>query len=88
MRRSGKQTLLEERAVLRLLQTEIAKAGGQSTWAKRNGVNRSNVNSFLHGRRPIQSMVLVALGLKKASAYTWVQERESRNAAVDGRGQR
>lgn len=88
MRRSGEQTLIDEHAVRRLLQMEIAKAGGQSTWAKRNRVNRSNVSSFLHGRRPIQPMVLAALGLKKVFAYTWLQERDTRNAAVEGRNQR
>ncbi len=72
MNRSRKEALLDERAVLRLLQAEIAKAGGQSTWARQNGVNRSNLNSVLHGRRRIAPMVLAALGLRKVSAYTWL----------------
>ncbi len=72
MRRSRKETLLDERAVLRLLRAEIAKAGGQSTWARKNGVNRSNLNLVLHGRRRPAPVVLAALGLKKVSAYTWL----------------
>lgn len=52
MRRSGKQTLLDERGVLRLLQTEIAKAGGQSTWAKRNGsIDRTSIPSRMGAAR-------------------------------------
>ncbi len=70
MRRPRNESLLDERAVLRLLRAEIAEAGGQSTWARRNRVNRSNLNLFLNGRRPIQPSVLAALGLKKVLGYT------------------
>ncbi len=82
MKRLRKGALLDEGMVLRLLRAEIAKAGGQSTWAKRNGVNRSNLNSVLHGRRRIAPMVLAALGLRKVSAYTWLEENRRRRSAI------
>jgi plasmid maintenance system antidote protein VapI len=65
----AKRTLLAEVDVLNLLRTEIMKAGSQSAWARRAGVNRPTINSILHGRRTIQPKVLSALGLRKVFAY-------------------
>jgi hypothetical protein len=65
----GKQTLLTEDDVLRLLRAEIAKAGSQLAWASQMGVERTIVNGMLHGKRRPQPKVLRALGLKIVVAY-------------------
>jgi DNA-binding phage protein len=66
-RRKGRRAkcLLDEKDVLQLLNEVIDRAGGQSAWAKRTGVDRVGLNKVLRGRRPLNSKILQALKLKK-----------------------
>ena len=57
--------LLDENDVLRLLHEVVDRAGGQSAWARRSGVNRVHLNKVLRGKRPLTRTILQALKLKK-----------------------
>jgi DNA-binding phage protein len=61
--------LLDEKDVLQLLNEVIDRAGGQSAWARRTGVNRVNLNKVLNGKRPLTSTIIKALKLKKMFTY-------------------
>jgi DNA-binding phage protein len=56
--------------VLNILRAEVATAGGQSQWARQNGVSRTILNRILSGHRNLQPKVLRALGLKETIVYT------------------
>ena len=58
--------LLDETDVLRLLHEG---AGSQSAWARRSGVNRSQLNHVLSGKRRLSPRIIQALKLKKVVAY-------------------
>ena len=60
---------LDEKDVLRLLHEVVDRAGGQSAWARRSGVDRTYVNQVLRGKRPIPPTIIQALKLKKVVAY-------------------
>jgi hypothetical protein len=55
---------LEHEDVMRLLRSEIERAGGQSAWAKMVGVNRTNLNKHLHGKYPLNRKIIEALKLR------------------------
>jgi DNA-binding phage protein len=56
---------LDVEDVLRLLRREIERAGGQSEWSRRTGVNRSSLNQVISGRRDPGPQIATALKLKK-----------------------
>jgi DNA-binding transcriptional regulator YdaS (Cro superfamily) len=51
--------------VLRLLTQEVERAGGQSAWSRRTGVDRSRLNQVMRGRELPAGRIIRALGLKK-----------------------
>jgi DNA-binding phage protein len=51
--------------VLQLLRTAVEREENQGIFARRHGVNRSNLNRMLKGKRLVASAVLKALGLRK-----------------------
>jgi DNA-binding phage protein len=51
--------------VVQLLRTAVEREGDQSVFARRHGVNRSDLNRTLNGKRRVTSAVLKALGLRK-----------------------
>jgi DNA-binding phage protein len=55
---------LEHEDVLRLLRSEIERAGGQAHWAKRVGIDRTNLSKVVTGTRPLTKSVLKALKLR------------------------
>jgi DNA-binding transcriptional regulator YdaS (Cro superfamily) len=57
--------LLDLQNVLRPIERQVQQAGGQSAWARRTGVNRTNLNKLPQGRRPPSPQFIKALGLKK-----------------------
>jgi plasmid maintenance system antidote protein VapI len=56
--------VLEVEDVVRLLRSEVERAGGQASWAKRAGVHRTVVNSVINGRRPPTKNMIMALNLR------------------------
>ena len=61
--------LLDESDVLRLLREDVDRAGGQSAWARRSGVNRVHLNKVLNAKRPLTSTIVKALKLKRMFTY-------------------
>jgi DNA-binding phage protein len=55
---------LELKDVIHLLRSEVERAGGQSAWAKKNGMNRSVINKVLNGRDPPTKRITRALKLR------------------------
>ncbi len=41
---------LDDRDVIRLLKAEVERTGGQSAFARLNGLNRNNINQILAGK--------------------------------------
>jgi DNA-binding phage protein len=51
--------------VIQLLRAAVEREGDQGVFARRHGVNRSNLNRMLKGKRNVASAVLKALALRK-----------------------
>jgi hypothetical protein len=49
---------------MRLLRSEIERAGGQMPWAKMVGVDRPDLNKMLRGTKPLSKRVVKALKLR------------------------
>ena len=54
---------LDKNGVVRLLATEIKRAGGQSSWARRERIDRTILNKVLRGRKPPTEEIFRALKL-------------------------
>ncbi len=61
----SKDHLLDADEVIRHLEQETERVGGQSEWARLNGVNRSTLNQVLNRRRPPTKQMVSALGLRQ-----------------------
>jgi len=69
--------MLDDQAVVHLLRSEVELAGGQSSWARRERIDRTLLNRVLRGRKPPTGDIIRAL--KLCNVY-------ARSAAVrDGR---
>jgi hypothetical protein len=55
---------LEYKDVMRLLRSEIERAGGQTAWAKMAGVDRPDLNKALGWTKPLSKSVIKALNLR------------------------
>lgn len=56
--------ILEPKDVTELLRAEIEKAGSQSAWARKTGVQRSEICKVLHGKGHPNEKMIRALGLR------------------------
>jgi hypothetical protein len=64
---TGKNALIfEDREVVQLLKAAIEREGNQVAFAKRHGLERSQLNAVLNGKRPVSSNIAKALGLRRA----------------------
>ena len=59
--------ILERKDIVQLLRTEVEKAGSQTAWATKNGIDRGDVNRVLHGAMQPTGSIIRALGLRKAT---------------------
>jgi hypothetical protein len=57
--------VFEEHEVVRLVRLAVERAGGQSAFAKRHGVDRVFINMILNGKRNVSGSVAKALRLRK-----------------------
>jgi hypothetical protein len=55
--------VFDEDEVLRMLTTAVEREGGQSAFARRHSLDRSNLNLVLSGKRPVTDAVARPLGL-------------------------
>jgi DNA-binding phage protein len=58
------QKILKRKDVVRLLRQQVAKAGGQSNWSRKTGVNRSVINRVIQGRQRPTKVLLRVLQLE------------------------
>jgi DNA-binding phage protein len=56
--------ILEVEDVVRLLRSEVKRAGGQVAWASKNGLNRIVVNKVLNGKTSPTKKIINALKLR------------------------
>jgi DNA-binding phage protein len=60
--------MLDDQDVVRVLRSEVERAGGQSSWARRERIDRSLLNRVLRGRKPPTKRIIRALKLCNAYA--------------------
>jgi len=51
--------------VVRLLKAAVEREGSQVAFARRHGLERTQLNQILTGKRPVSASVVKALGLRK-----------------------
>jgi hypothetical protein len=54
---------LDNKGVVRLLRADVKRAGGQSSWARREGIDRTILNKVLRGWKPPTGEIIKALKL-------------------------
>jgi len=72
--------MLDDHDVVCLLRSEVERAGGQSSWARRERIDRTLLNRVLRGRKPPTGAIIRAL--KLCNVYGR-DERSARCAPVD-----
>jgi len=72
--KAGDLFVLNDNDVVDLLKAAVKREGNQSAFAKSHGVNRTELNSILNGRRRISASLAKALGLRRV----YVVEEEAR----------
>jgi DNA-binding phage protein len=58
-------SFLDDDDVVRLLRAEVELAGGQAVFARKAGLNRSNLNKILNGMLSPTKSVIKALKLRR-----------------------
>jgi hypothetical protein len=66
--RRDRQPVLDNEGVVRLLRSEVRRAGGQSSWARRERVDRTMLNRILNRHKPPTKKIIRALKLCNAYA--------------------
>lgn len=61
--RRGRQLVLDNEGVVHLLRSEVRRAGGQSSWARRERIDRTMLNRVLCGHNPPTEKIIRALKL-------------------------
>jgi DNA-binding phage protein len=56
--------ILDVEDVVRLLRSEVKRAGGQAAWASKTGLNRIVVNKVLNGKTSPTKKIIKALKLR------------------------
>jgi DNA-binding phage protein len=65
--------VLAGRDIRRFLRTKVAAAGGQTAWARETGLDRSDINKVMKGKRLPTNKMIDALGLR----IVFVSKRDS-----------
>jgi hypothetical protein len=60
---------LDQKDVVRLLRSEVNRAGSQKEWAKENGVTPSSISMVLSGVRPPTKKIISALKLRRVVVF-------------------
>jgi DNA-binding phage protein len=55
---------LDLKDVIRLLHSEVERAGGQAAWAKKTGIQRTTINKALNDQRSLTKKIIMALKLR------------------------
>jgi hypothetical protein len=80
---------LDQNDVVRLLRSEVKRAGGQKEWARKSGVVASMVSMVLSGDRPPNEKIISALKLRRVVIFeTSSMNRTARGGASKRRAAR
>jgi len=60
---------LDQNDVVRLLRSEVRRAGGQKEWARKSGVAPSMISMVLTGDRPPNEKIISALKLRRVVVF-------------------
>ena len=66
---SSNPRILESEGLMRRLRAEVKQAVGQSSWARREHIDRTMLNRILNGRKPITNEIIRALKLCNVYAF-------------------
>jgi plasmid maintenance system antidote protein VapI len=66
---SSNPRILESEGLMRRLRAEVKQAGGQSSSARREHIDRTMLNRILNGRKPITKEIIRALKLCNVYAF-------------------
>ena len=67
-RLGSRARIFDDDDVIELLKIAIEREGNQGAFAKRHEIERSYVNQMLNRKKPVNSAVLKALGLRRVYA--------------------
>jgi len=67
-RLGSRARIFDDDDVIELLKVAIEREGNQGAFAKRHEIERSYVNQMLNRKKPVNSAVLRALGLRRVYA--------------------
>jgi DNA-binding phage protein len=56
--------VLDPKDIVRLLRTDVERAGNQSVWARKHGISRTVLNKVLAGKKPPTEKIIRALKLR------------------------
>jgi hypothetical protein len=75
MRRPSKTDMraLDQNDVIRLLRSEVKRAGGQKKWARKKGIVPSTISMVLSGYRPPNKKIISALKLRRVIVFERVR---------------
>ena len=73
--------MLDDKEVIALLRSEVDRAGGQSSWARQERIDRTLLNRVLSGHRPPTDQIIRALGFAPSFRY-----EKFRTEWTDGEG--
>jgi hypothetical protein len=65
--------ILDDKDVVFLLKAAVEQGGSISAFAKRHGLERTNLSNILSGKRPVSSSLVKVLGLQ--NVYTPKKDR-------------
>jgi DNA-binding phage protein len=66
--------ILDDKDVVFLLKAAVEQEGSISAFAKRHGLERTNLSNILSGKRPVSSSLVKVLGLQ--NVYTPKKDRQ------------
>jgi DNA-binding transcriptional regulator YdaS (Cro superfamily) len=78
--------VFDDDEVLRMLTTAVEREGGQSAFARRHSLDRSNLNLVLSGKRPMTDSVVRPLGLCRLYVAAEGQTLRMLRSAVEREG--
>jgi DNA-binding phage protein len=61
--------VLSDKDVIRVLDAEVKRAGGQAAWSRQTGIDRTEVNKVLNGQRPPSKKMINALKLQRVYVF-------------------
>jgi len=61
--------VLNDDDVADLVRAAVKREGSQAAFAKRYGIDRTDLSAFLNGRRRISASLAIALGLRKVYVF-------------------